>query len=235
MAVPHQHEQELDPATGSEMLLRTGRRIWDNLPFLLFIDLMLVASAIPALLLVLAGYWMLALPVAAVTCGPMWAGAVATSDRMYHHGDGSVRAFFGMVRSHAVIGVAIGFVPALIATVMLGTISVWAANPGARWLVVPLLLDISLLIIVAACGVSVFSLATTGGLRGWDLWRASLAIAGANPLAIIGSLTLLVVVCSVLGQLAPMVLPVLLAPFATLCSAVTWSTSEHYMRMLSRN
>ncbi|MDQ3613569.1 MAG: hypothetical protein M3412_04490 [Chloroflexota bacterium] len=222
----HKHHRASTP--DSLDLSEIGRRIWDNLPLLLFIGLVLAASVLPVLLVASAGLAIVAFPVAVLTCGPVWAGIVAAADRLNLDAPVSVKAFFRLVCQHAVAGILVTLVPALLATALLGTISLWATNPESRWLLLPLLLDCSLAILVLASGVAVYSLATTSGLRGWNLWRASLAVAVASPLATVGSLTLFALSGLLLSHLAPLLLPVILAPFAVLSSAITWSTVNRH-------
>jgi uncharacterized membrane protein YesL len=206
-----------------------GRRIWDHLPLLLFIDLVFAASVLAVLLVASASMFIVAPPIAAVICGPILAATMATVDRLNLDDPVSVNGFFRLARQHAVAGIMVSLVPALLATALLGTIGLWVGNPGSRWLVLPLLLDCSLSILVLVSGVAVYSLATTGGLEGWNLWRVSIAIAVASPLATVGSLTLLALLGLLLTQLAPLLLLVIPAPFAVLCSATTWSTVNRHM------
>lgn len=220
--------RETKASPDAHVVLQTGRTIWDNLALLLVIDVVLALAAFPALVLAMSGFPFLALLLIVVGCGPVWAGSVATADQLNRDAQVLVKAFLGLVRRHAIAGIMVSLVPALIAAALLGTISLWDANPDGRWLIVPLLLDCSLAILVLISSVSAFSLATTSGLRGWDLWRTALAVAGASPAATVGSLALLVVLALVAGQTGFTLLFLIPAPIAVLFSAVTGSTVRRF-------
>ena len=113
-------------------------------------------------------------------------------------------------------------VPAGIATVLLGTLRILADHPHERWLLLPLFVDGSVATLALLGSFSAFSLATTGGLRGTALWRASLATAGRQPMTTLGTLALLTLGGVAIGVAGPLVPALLVAPFAVYLSATTW-------------
>lgn len=203
---------------------RAARTIWYNLPVLLAMDLVLLAGAAPAAALFFGGGSLLAPLVAALTLGPLWAGVVASADGMVRDEAVGVRAFANNVRRFARRGVAVSLLPSAVATAMVGTLGLLEASPGSRWLFVPLFVDGSVATLLVVAGFSAFSLATTGGLGGRTLWRTSLAVAAAGPMATVGTLALIVLLALLCGWAGPGILPFLPAPFAVYLSAITWNT-----------
>jgi hypothetical protein len=204
--------------------VRAAQAIWYNLPVLLAMDLVLLAGAVPAAALLFGGGSLLAPLVAALTLGPLWAGVVASADGMVRDEAIGVRAFANNVRRFARRGVAVSLLPAAVVTAIVGTLGLLEASPGSRWLFVPLFVDGSVATLLVVAGFSAFSLATTGGLGGWHLWRTSLAVAAAGPMATVGTLALLVLLGFLCGWAGPGLLPFLPAPFAVYLSAITWNT-----------
>lgn len=203
---------------------RVGEAIWSNLPLLLVMDGALFVAALPAAALFFFGGSLLAPLAAALALGPVWAGSVASADRMIRDEAVHVRDFAESVRQYAWRGISVSLVPAVVATAALGTLAILEST-GERWLLAPLFADGSVSILVFLAGFSVFSLATTGGLRGWALWRASLEVAAADPMATLGSVAILILL-GFLVSVVPGILPVLPAPLAVYLSAATWATIE---------
>jgi hypothetical protein len=196
--------------------------IWSNLTTLLIIDSLLLAAAMPVVLLALAGVWLLAPLVAVVTLGPLWAATIAVADRLNLGDDASLRTFARMVGRHGRTGAAVSGVPGVVATALLGTGNLLAAHPGERWLLLPLFVDGSVATLALLAAFSAFSLATTGGMTGVPLWRASLAVAAASPLTTLASIALLVLAwlgSTVFGPIVPVLLA---APLGLFLSATTW-------------
>ncbi len=212
----------------AHFLIQVGRTVWENLALLLFTDVVLVLAALPVLFLGLSGLLYPALLLVALLCGPVWASIVATSDQLNRGSEVSVSTFVSLLRRHALRGMGVSMVLMLLVAAFAVTVDAIGRYPEATWIGVFLLLECSLAIIVAASSVAVFSLATTGGLRGWNLWRASLAVGIANPLATAGSLALLVVLMFLVNRIGLVLLAVIPAPCAVLFSAITWSTVERH-------
>lgn len=211
--------QELD-AEHTRLPVWVGQTIWSNLPLLLAIDAVLFVGAIPAVALFFGGGFLLTPLVGALTLGPLWAGTVAATDRMVRNETVSVVAFARSVRQYAMRGITVSVVPALVATAILGTLYIMEARPDEQWLFVPLLADGSVATLVFLAGFSAFSLATTGGLKGWTLWRVALEMIVASPMAAVVTVALL----ALLGLLVnsfPGLLPVFPALLAVHLSAST--------------
>jgi hypothetical protein len=204
-------------------LARAGRVIWERLPALLMLDIAVLLAAAPVAMLALGGAPLAAIAIATLVTGPIWAGVVATVDRMVADEAVSILAYPGIVRSHAPSGVAISAVPAAVAAMLLGGVMA-----PESWSAMPLLAGCSLAVIVLAASTAAYSLGTTGGLRGWPLWRAAIAVAAASPVATCGLIGLAVVLALLATQLGLVVLMVAPAPFAVVCSALTWATVERH-------
>jgi uncharacterized membrane protein YesL len=203
--------------------IQVGKTIWSNLALLLAIDAVLFVVAIPMVALFFGGGSLLAALAGALTLGPFWAGTVASTDRMIRDEVVSLRVFVKNVRCYAGRGVMVSLVPAIVVTTILGTLAILEARPDEWWLFVPLFVDGSVLTLLFLATFSVFSLATTGRLKGWALWRASLEVVVANPMIALGTMALLVLLWF-LVSLLPGLLPVLPAPLAVYLSAAAWST-----------
>lgn len=210
------------------LLVKAGQTIWEQLPLLLLIDIVIMFAVFPAAAMWLGGLPYLALVAAVIACGPVLAGAFAMADRMNRDDVVTARTFARLVRRHALHGVAVMAVPGAVAMAFVALLDGLSRYPDATWLMVPLLLDCSVAMIVAMASIAVLSLATTGNLRGWQLWRASLAVGVAQPLATFGALALLVVLAFLVQQVGFVLLAVIPAPCAVVFSAMSWATVERY-------
>ncbi len=204
---------------------QAGSTIWSNLPLLLVMDAVLFIGAIPTVALFFGGVSLLAPLVGAITLGPLWAGTVASTDHMIRDEVVSLRAFARNVSRHAGRGIRVSMVPAVVVTAILGTLAILEARPDQWWLLVPLFVDGSVLTLVCLASFSVFSLATTGGLKGWTLWRTSLGVVIASPMTALGTVALTVLLGFLVSWI-PGVLPVLPAPLAVYLSAAVWATIQ---------
>lgn len=218
----------------SKLPIQVGRAVWFNLPLLLVMDAALFVGAIPMITLFFGGGSVLAPLVGALTLGPLWAGTVATTDRMIRNEAVGLRTFAENVLRYAGHGVAVALVPAIILTSMLGTLMILDVGPDERWMFVLLLVDGSVLALAFLAGFSVFSLATTGGLSGWSLWRASLETVVIGPVSTLGTVALLILL-GFLVSWAPGFLPVLPAPLAVYLSGSTWATVGRWRKRLGKD
>ncbi len=194
--------------------------VWSNLPLLLVLDAVLALAAVPAVVAVLGGSYLVAPVLVGVTVIPVWTAVVAATDRMAAGDAVSLRTWAELFCRHAVRGLAIGLVVAAALTATLGALAVRAALPDLGWLVVPLVVDGSVCVLLAVAGLSAFSLATTGGLRGWTLLRASLELASTHKLATAGTVGLVVLLSFVVMWL-PGAVAVVPAPMAVYLSVWT--------------
>jgi uncharacterized membrane protein YesL len=199
--------------------------VWANLPTLLVVDACVVVAAAPTVVMVLAGGYLLAPLVAALTLGPVWAAIAFTTDQMVRDEPVSLRAFAGALRRHAGRGIRLGAVAGTAATALLGTVASLAVNPGQRWLVVPLAADGAVLVLLVLAGFTAFSLTTSGRLRGWALLRAALEAVGTNPIPALGAVALLVLIGALVTWM-PGTAAVVPAPFAVFCSAWTRAATK---------
>jgi uncharacterized membrane protein YesL len=218
----------------SKLPIQVGRAVWSNLPLLLVMDAALFVGAIPVIALFFGGGSVLAPLVGALTLGPLWAGTVATTDRMIRDEAAGLQTFAENALRYARQGVVVALVPAIILTSMLGTLAILDLRPDERWMFVLLLVDGSMLALASLAGLSVFSLATTGGLSGWTLWRASLETVVVGPVTTLGTVALLILLGFLISW-APGFLPVLPTVLAVYLSAATWATVERWRERLEKD
>jgi uncharacterized membrane protein YesL len=194
--------------------------VWSNLPLLLALDAVLALAAVPAVVAVLGGGYLVAPVLAGVTVIPVWTAVVAATDRMALGDAVSLRTWARLFCRHALRGLAIGLVVAAALTATLGALAARAALPDVGWLALPLVVDGSVLVLLAVAGLSAFTLATTGGLRGWTLVRAALELASTHKLATAGTVGLLVLLAFLVMWL-PGTAVVVPAPLAVYLSVWT--------------
>ncbi len=209
-----------DDDRSNHLLPHVGRTIWDNGPQLLFGSVLLLFAAWPALLLATGTSWIAAWPVLMLCMGAVWAGIVAASGRLLDGDAITVRAMFELIRLNAVTGLRTSVVPAITGTILLGSARLLDRNPEASWLAIPLLLDLGVAIVVGTSLISVFTVATTSGLTGTDLWLASAGVTISRPVPVLGTVTLFGIVIGMTAAFGPTAL-LALAPLAVLCAAVT--------------
>jgi uncharacterized membrane protein YesL len=195
--------------------------VWANLPLLLVLDAVLALAAVPAGVAVLSGGYLVAPVLAGMIVVPVWTAVVAATDRMAAGDAVSLRTWARLFCRHAVRGLAFGLVAAAASTATLGALAARAVLPELGWLALPLIVDGSVLVLLAVAGLSVFSLATTGGLRGWTLFRAALELAATHKLATAGTVGLLVLLAFLVMWLpgSAVVLPAPLAVYLSVWTA----------------
>lgn len=196
--------------------------VWAHLPVLLAANALLLLAAVPSVAVGLGGGYLFAPLLAAVAVGPVWAGAVASADRMVRGDAVPLRVLATDLRAYAGRGLRLGLVAGAAGTATTGALAVLDADPRQRWLLIPLVADVSVLVLLLVAGFSAFSLTTTGGLRGWTLLRASLELAAAHRAATAGTLGLIVLAGLLVGWV-PGTLAALPAPLAVYLSAWTFA------------
>jgi uncharacterized membrane protein YesL len=204
-----------------------GRTIWDNLFLLLVMDAVLFVGAIPTIVLSFTGGFLLAPLLAALTLGPLWAGTIAVTDRLIQDEAVSLRKFAKSVRCHARHGITVSVVPALVVTGALAALAVLQVRPNEKWLFIPLFVSGSVSTLVFLAGLSAFSLATTGNLRGQTLWRVSIMVVVTSPVITLGTLGIFVVM-GFLVSWVPGLLPLFPALLAVHLSAYTWEAISRW-------
>lgn len=203
------------PTTGGEdrWLAALGGVLWESLPLLLTIDLLLVLALLPALIALVAGVSVLA-PLLAVIAGPIWLAATAAGDRLLAGEAVTIRRYLTFVQSRARQGVFLALVPAVALSLLMATVSIAGGHSDQRWLVVPLVLNGCLAMLALLAGSWVFPLAALTPLRRRAIWRLAVVATGSAPVATLGTVALAVLVWvgwRVIGPLLPVVLA---APFA---------------------
>lgn len=184
------------------------RTVWAHLPLLLVIDLVVVLACVPGALVALV--WPVAAPlIFGAVVGPVWAGALSVAGALVRDEPWSVR--------NGLAGLRIGLVCGAVAAVAVGTLTLWNANPERTWLLGPLFVDGTVLILLAVASLSVFTLAECG-LRGWNLWLTAWRLAARQPLVTAGTVALVVLAGLAVSWL-PAIAVVLPGPFAVYLAA----------------
>lgn len=208
------HLLEEISAPTAPLLVRACALIWQHLLLILCADVLLLLAALPVFAVWLLGLSVPAIWIAALTLGPVWAGISACANRLVDGEELSARALFGETRRHWRAGVAISALPALVATLLLGTLSILAAYPRMSWLYLPLLIDVCLAILVGLACLSAYPLVVARQLRGWRLWKVALAVTMLRPANLLATLALFVGAGLVLFWFNAGLLPLLCAPLA---------------------
>jgi hypothetical protein len=167
---------------------------WRHLPLLVAIDVLLVLAAVPAAVMLVTGHAVLAPLVAALFVGPIWAGTIATTDRLFNHNETTLRMLLLNIGQHAWTGITVSFAPAAIVAMTIGTLGLLVETRGQAWLLPSLFVDGCAITLVVLAQPSLFSLATGRRLRGLALWKTALALAVAQPRTILSFPTLAVLV-----------------------------------------
>lgn len=213
-------------ASDAPLPLRVARLTWENLPLLLCADLLLCVALIPVALSWIMGLQLLAPWIAALTLGPAWAATCAVANRLVCGETATWRDLLGAGKRHWRAAVGVSLVPALVATLLLGTWSILATNPRVAWLYAPFFVDGCLATLVVLASLSAFSLSVTRGLRGLTLWKVSLAMTTLRPVRTLGILACFLLLALVLFVLNAGLLPLLCAPLAVCLAASTHQTCD---------
>jgi hypothetical protein len=208
------HEDE-----SNRLILHAGRTMWDAAPQLLFMSMLLMIGAFPALYLATATSWTIAWPLLMVCTAPVWAGTIAACAWLLDGDVVSTRQVLALIRCHGLAGVRIGLVPAVVGTILIGSIGILDRQSDAAWVAVPLLVTLGIAIVVGLALVPIFAIATTRALPGVDLWLASAGLAFRRPIPVLGMATLFGLVFWVASIIGPVAL-LALAPLAVLNAAV---------------
>lgn len=194
--------------------------IWSELPLMMVISLLVtLASAVIAVLVVTVA---VAAPlVSAVLIGPLWLGAVAICAHMLAGDAVGIRDLGAAIRHHARTGIELAMLPAIVATLLIGSVGILTANDDQRWLLLPIAVDaIALVVLVLGC-ITVFPLAAMTDLRGRARWLAALALAGRNLAAILGIAALVILLALSIRSVGPILILIAGGPLALLCAATT--------------
>jgi hypothetical protein len=168
-------------------LIVLGRLIWNKLPLLALMGFLLTIAM--TIVGVLALTLVLAAPhAAAVLAGPIWLAGTSVSLRLLAGDDPGMRAYLSELRQRAPEGAALALPPAVVTTLLLGTVALANAGSARAWLLAPVAADAIVLILLAFGALAVFPLAVATGLRGRERWFAGIALAGRFPVFSIGLL-----------------------------------------------
>lgn len=179
---PRSETRRLD---GGPDLVLLGRLIWTELPMLAAINLgfclgasivLMIAMAIPPL----------APLAAAVLLGPLWAGAIASALRIADGDAGGIAVLMADTCRHARTGLRLALPPAFVATVLLGTASLFAAAGRPAWMFAPIALDLVVVSVLALGSIWVVPIGVSAPFRGRRRWIEAFATGGRHPAATLG-------------------------------------------------
>ncbi|WP_329004268.1 hypothetical protein OHA18_12800 [Kribbella sp. NBC_00709] len=197
------------------------KALWHELPFLVAAGV-LVCTASGLVVLLNPGLSPLSFLLGAVLLGPTWAAVTATTDSVVRDDRGGVVLLLRNLRRHALPGLEVAVVPAVITAFALLNWQLYAGPVFA----IPLAVSgcASVLALLASCYA--FSLRVTAGLRGKTLWLAALQLVARAPLVPLG-IAALVFVALLLGtSVSASLLLLAPGPVALFASAGTW-TEKH--------
>lgn len=209
--------------------LRAARVTWENLTILLCADLLLGLACLPPVLTWLAGWQLLAPWVATLTLGPAWAATCALADRLTSEEAATWSDLLRAGQQHWWTAVRVSAMPALGATLLLGTWSILHAYPHTGWLYLPLFLDGCVAMLIFLACLAAFPLSITRGLRGLNLWKVALALTALRPGASLALAALLGGISFVLLYFQAGWLFVLYAPLAVYLVMLTDQTCKAVM------
>jgi hypothetical protein len=206
-------------------LVRLGRLIWTELPVMMVINL-LVTLAAAVIAMTVVSMAVVAPLLAALLLGPVWIGAVAVSERMLTGDAVGMRDLVTAIRRHARTGIGLAAVPAIVAMLLAGSISILAAHEEQRWLLAPIAVDATLLSVLLLGCITAFPLAVMSEARGMARWIVALALAGRQLVAVMGIAALLVLLALSVQLIGPWLAMLAAGPLALLCAAVTRDALE---------
>lgn len=194
------------------------RALWYELPLLATAGILTCTAG--ALVVVLSpGLSPASVLLAAFVIAPVWAAVVATTDAVVREDRGGVPELLRNLRKHALAGLGVGVVPAVVVALALLN---WQLYSGPLF-AVPLAVSgcASVLLLLASCYA--FSLRVTGGLRGKHLWLTALHLVARAPLVPLGVLALAFVALLLGTSVTASLLLLAPGPVALFASAGTWT------------
>lgn len=210
-----------DRSGGDGSLPGEARRLllWEGLPLLAALDLLLVlAGSVAAFSLLTLGA---AGPLlAAILLGPVWIGGTAACGRLLAGETPGARALLGEIRRHGRAGIALALPFGVVASLLLGTLAIGAGAEGPDWLLAPVAVDALVLVLLATGGTMVFTLAVETDLGGRARWLVALGLAGRNPMPCGGVLAAAVLLAISAANWGPFLASLLAGPGCLLTTAV---------------
>jgi hypothetical protein len=197
------------------------RALWHDLPLVATAGV-LICTASALVVLLSPGVSPVSVLLTAFLVAPVWAAVVATTDAVVLDDRGGVPALLKNLRKHALAGLEVGVVPAVVVGLALLN---WQLYSGPLF-AVPLVVSgcASVLLLLASCYA--FSLRVTAGLRGKTLWLAALQLVARAPLVPLGVLALVFVALLLGTSVTASLLLLAPGPVALFASAGTW-TEKH--------
>lgn len=184
-AVNHHPLARADAVAATSLPLTIVKLSWRYLPLLVVMDALVTVAAIPVAALLFAGGFVVAPLLAALTVGAVWAGVVATTDRLVRDEEVSLQLLLRNIAEHALTGISVSLAPALIVSTGIGTLFAFAEAPDRTWLLPSLFVDGCALTLSLLAQPSLFSLATGPRLRGLALWKSTLSLIACHPMTIV--------------------------------------------------
>lgn len=209
------------PPPGSEALdlPAVGRLVWSELPVLAVIDL-LITLGVAVVAVVAVTVAALAPLVAALLIGPVWLGGTAICNRILVGDAVGPRDVFVEVGRRGATGVRIALVPGVVATLLIGSLTIRSSGGGSRsWMMLPIALDALVLIVVAFGCLTVFPLTVLTDLPGRVRWLAALALAGRHLVICAGLLATVVLLLVSIRLVGPILLLAAAGPLCLLVAA----------------
>jgi len=197
-----------------------GRLIRSELPVMMVINL-LVTLAVALIAMTVVSMAVVAPTVAALLLGPVWIGAIAVSERMLAGEAVGMRDVLLAIWRHARTGIGLAAVPAIVATLLAGSIGILAAHEEQRWLLAPIAADATVLSVLLLGCITAFPLAVMREARGMTRWIAALTLAGRQLVTVMGIAAVLVLLALSVQLIGPWLAMVAAGPLALLCAAVT--------------
>ncbi|TDW81112.1 hypothetical protein [Kribbella sp. VKM Ac-2566] len=207
------------PGATHDHLPTALKALWHELPLLATAGA-LVCAASAVVVLLSPGLSPLSVLLAAFAIAPVWAAVVATMDAVVREDRGGVPLLLKNLRRHALAGLEVGVVPAVVIALALLN---WQLYAGPLY-ALPLAVSgcAGVLLLLASCYA--FSLRITSGLRGKTLWFTALHLVARAPLVPLGVLALVFVALLLGTSVTASLLLLAPGPVALFASAGTWTS-----------
>lgn len=204
-----------------------ARTIWENIPVLIAIDLLIAIAVFPALLAAGFGGVVVAPLLLAVTAGPVSVATLSAANALLDGEVIGIGRLAGLVRESARPGLKLAALPGAIASLLLATLTLAGAEQH-RWMLAPAIIDGLVLSGLLIAGIGTAWLASCGRKIDRALWRCGAVLAGSAPQAIGGIGAVAVLVGLAIQLIGPLTAIVLAAPFGIFVSAtMRWVAESH--------
>ena len=218
MAVfPHEPAAQLTDDGSNHLLLAVGRTIRDNFHVLCGLSIVFLMVALPWVMLGTVVSWTVAWPLLVLTTAPVWLTIVWTSDRMLAGDAVGWRAMVQAGRRLALPALAIGILPAVCGTVLLGVVH---ASTDSTLMAMALPMVVGLAAAVCVLVIPAVALASRLELTGFTLWQAGAVVVIRRPTQVLGTVALAGIGCWLALALGPAVL-MGVAPLGVMVAAIT--------------